>query len=165
MRSVRFVTSLLLLLHAVLIARAASNSFINFETAPVHPLALSPDGNTLAVCNLQDARVELFDLTQPTPRRIASIPTGLDPVTARFNSRGELWIANHISDSVTIYDPFGRKVVATLQCFDGPADIVFKDNTAWITAAGTNTVEIWSVPERRRTGTISIQGDRRSEEH
>ena len=43
-----------------LIATAAITNFVNFETAPVHPVALGPDGRTLAVCHLPDARVALL---------------------------------------------------------------------------------------------------------
>src|SRR5262245_12645278 len=94
-----------------------TNSFINFETAPVHPVAISPDGKTLAVCNLPDSRVELFDLTAPLPRRIGSVFVGVDPVTARFRTDSELWVVNHISDSISIIDVSRFIVVRTLDCF------------------------------------------------
>src|SRR4051812_48093228 len=87
------VISILWLLQIISI-HAAAPAFVNFETAPVHPVALSADGRTLAVCNLPDARVEIFDLTGPQPRSIASVFTGIDPVTARFNANGELWVVN-----------------------------------------------------------------------
>src|SRR3989449_3316691 len=35
-----------------------TNSFVNFETPPVHPVALNPDGSRLGVCNLADGRLE-----------------------------------------------------------------------------------------------------------
>src|SRR5688500_7146129 len=74
--------------------------FVNFESAPVHPVALSSDAKTLAVCNLPDARVEFFDLSNGWPRATGSVFTGIDPVTARFAPNGQLWVVNHISDSV-----------------------------------------------------------------
>jgi hypothetical protein len=46
-----------------------SEAFVNFETAPIHPVALSPDGSTLAVCNLPDMRVEVFDVSSTVPHR------------------------------------------------------------------------------------------------
>ena len=52
---------------AVPLEAQQSFSFVNFETAPVHPVALSPDGRTLSVCNLPDGRVELFTLTGAWP--------------------------------------------------------------------------------------------------
>src|SRR4051794_31328479 len=74
--------------------------FVNFETATIHPLALSPDGKYLTVCNLPDSRLEVFlvgesGLTGP----VASIFTGLDPVSVQFQSPTEAWVVNHISDS------------------------------------------------------------------
>ena len=51
---------------AVLLLSGAASvcvEFVNFETAPVHPGALSPDGKVLAVCNLPDARVEFFEVS------------------------------------------------------------------------------------------------------
>src|SRR5687767_3469640 len=34
------------------VGTGAITNFVNFETAPVHPMVLGPDGRTLAVCNL-----------------------------------------------------------------------------------------------------------------
>jgi hypothetical protein len=70
-------------------ARAGITNFVNFETAPVHPGALGPDGHTLAVCNLPDGRVELFDVASGVPTPVGSVAVGLDPVTARFASANE----------------------------------------------------------------------------
>src|SRR6185503_16687637 len=75
---------------------ATTNSFVNFETAPVHPVALSPDSRWLAVCNLPDARLELFDVTSGIPLSIGSVVVGLDPVTVRFRSNNEVWVVNQI---------------------------------------------------------------------
>ena len=62
---------------------ASTNAFINFETAPVHPVAFSPGGSRLAVCNLPDARLEWFDVSSGTPVSIGAVPVGLDPVSVR----------------------------------------------------------------------------------
>src|SRR5580704_152804 len=63
-----------------------TTNFFNWETAPVHPVALSPDGTKLVVCNLPDARVEIFDVTSGLPVSLGSVPVGLDPVTVRFRT-------------------------------------------------------------------------------
>src|SRR6185436_15285721 len=81
---------------ATMSVSSAATTFFNFETAPVHPVALSPDGSTLAVCNLPDARVELFDVSSGLPTSIGRVSVGLDPVTARFASADELWVVNAI---------------------------------------------------------------------
>ena len=58
-----------------------TTNFFNWETAPIHPVALSPDGARLAVCNLPDARVEIFDITSGKPVPAGNLPVGIDPVT------------------------------------------------------------------------------------
>src|SRR5205809_6647541 len=125
----------------VITARAITN-FVNFETAPVHPVALGPDGRTLAVCNLPDDRVELFDVSSGVPAPIGSVAVGLDPVSARFASSNELWVVNHISSSISIVDVAARNVVATLQTPAGPSDLVFAGTPkrAWISCSRTNAV-------------------------
>src|SRR5262245_40599958 len=78
----------------------ATEPFVNFESAPVHPVALSPNGRFLAVCNLPAGRLELLDVGTPgSPRLTNSIPVGLDPVSVRFRTPTEVWVVNHISDS------------------------------------------------------------------
>src|SRR6185503_3528092 len=107
------------------VAPAATADFVNFETAPVHPIALSSDGRTLAVCNLPDGRVEFFDVSSGIPAANGNVPVGIDPVSLRFRTTNELWVVNHISSSVSVVDVARRRVVATLNTLIGPADVVF----------------------------------------
>ncbi len=72
-----------------LTAESTNSASINFETAPVHPIALSPDHSRLAVCNLPDGRLEVFDVTTGNPLAIGSIPVGIDPVSVRFRNAAE----------------------------------------------------------------------------
>src|SRR5436190_15930860 len=125
----------------VITARAATN-FVNFETAPVHPVALAPDGRTLAVCNLPDNRVELFDVSQGVPTPTGSVAVGLDPVAVRFASSNELWVVNYISSSISIVDLSSQTVVATMDTLAGPSDVVFAGNPlrAWISCSRSNAV-------------------------
>lgn len=124
---------------------AAQGSFVNWESPHVHPLDLSPDGTLLAACNTPDNRVLLFDVSSGTPAEVAAIPVGLDPVTARFRDGNELWVVNHISDSISIVDvPTGR-VRATLQTRDEPADVVFTANPeqAFVSCSQANTIQVF----------------------
>lgn len=56
---------------------AAPTSFIDLETAPLHPVALGPDGRTLAVCNLPDNPVELFNVSSGVPTALDDVPGGV----------------------------------------------------------------------------------------
>src|SRR5438093_6425812 len=141
---------------------ATTNSFVNFETAPVHAVALSPDGSRLAVCNLPDARLELFDVTSGIPVSTGSVMVGLDPVTARFRSNNETWVVNQISDSVSVIDLSALRIVATLNTLDAPADVVFAGTPerAFISCAGANTVQVFDPTNRSLAGSIPIDGQR-----
>jgi YVTN family beta-propeller protein len=102
-----------------------TGAFVNFETPPVHPVALSPDGSRLGVCNLADGRLEIFDVSSGTAVALGNVPVGIDPVSVRFLTPGEAWVVNHISDSISVVDIEARRVVATLQTLDTPADVIF----------------------------------------
>jgi YVTN family beta-propeller protein len=136
--------------------------FVNFETAPVHPIALGPDGRTLAVCNLPASRLELFDVSSGVPVPAGSVGVGLDPVTVRFASSNELWVVNHISSSISIIDLAARTVVATLGTPAGPGDLVFAGNPrrAWVSCSRTNAVFIIDPATRAGITSIAIDGER-----
>ena len=104
---------------------AAQGSFVNWESPPVHPVDMTPDGTTLLVVNTADDRLEVFTLGGTLPVHVASIPVGLDPVTVRARTNGEAWVVNRVCDSVSIVDLATRNVTATLTVGDEPADVIF----------------------------------------
>ncbi|MCP4203999.1 MAG: YncE family protein [bacterium] len=69
----------------------------------------------------------------------------MDPVTARFRDNGEVWVVNHISDSVSIVDVPTLRVRATLATDDEPADVVFagKPVRAFVSCSQANTVLVF----------------------
>ena len=100
-------------------------NFFNFENNPVHPVSLSPDGTRLAVCNLPDDRLEILDVTSGTPVSLGSVTVGLEPVTVRFRTTTEMWVANRVSSSISIVDIATMRVKATLSVSNEPVDVVF----------------------------------------
>src|SRR5262245_9045746 len=138
------------------------SNFVNFETAPVHPVALGPDGRTLAVCHVSDARVELFDVSSGVPVPTGSVAVGLDPVTARFSSDKELWVVNFISSTISIVDVARKSVVATLPTPAGPSDLVFAGNPrrAWVSCSRTNAVFVIDPVTRRSLRNVLVDGER-----
>src|ERR1700685_4246209 len=105
-------------------AALSMTNFFNFENSPVHPVALSPDGTRLAVCNLPDDRLEIFDVTSGAPVSLGSVTVGLDPVTIRFRTATEMWVVNYVSSSISIVDLPSMRVIATLCVSKEPADVV-----------------------------------------
>jgi YVTN family beta-propeller protein len=121
-------------------APAGDGGVTLFESGPVRPVALSPSGKRLFVANTADARLEIFDVTSSGLVNAGSVTVGLDPVAVAARSELEVWVVNHLSDSVSIVrldDPAPR-VSRTLLVGDEPRDIVFAgadNNRAFITAA------------------------------
>jgi len=105
---------------------AAANSFVLFESGQVRPLALSPDGTRLFAVNTPDNRLEVFSVGASGLAKIASVEVGMEPVAVAARSNTEVWVVNHLSDSVSIVDLTGTpQVVRTLLVGDEPRDIVF----------------------------------------
>ena len=120
--------------------RPAIGEFVTFETGQVRPLALSSNGTRLYAVNTPDNRVEVFDTSGAAPVLLESIAVGLEPVAVALANDGELWVVNHLSDSVSIIDVSTRpaRVINTLLVGDEPRDIVFagaSNGLAFITAA------------------------------
>ncbi len=143
------ITRTLLLSIALLAAVGASamdKPFVNWENHPVHALDTSPSGQMLAVANTADNRIQLFDITSGQPGPIGHVMVGLDPVSVRFRNDDELWVVNHISDSVTVIDIPARRVVRTLSTADEPFDVVFAGNPerAFVSASQANQVQVFN---------------------
>ena len=112
--------------YARLIDSAPSEGFTNFETEPVRPLALSPDGKLLFALNTADDRLEIFDAQGEQLRPIGETVVGLRPVAIALRGN-QAWVVNHLSDSVNVVDvsdPTRPTVVHTLQAGDEPRGIV-----------------------------------------
>jgi len=108
-------------------ASAAGASFVTFESGQVRPLALSPDHNQLFAVNTPDNRLEIFAVGAGGLTHTGSVTVGLEPVAVAARTNGEVWVVNHLSDSVSIVDVSANppRVVRTLLVGDEPRDIVF----------------------------------------
>jgi DNA-binding beta-propeller fold protein YncE len=121
-------------------ATAQQPAFINFESGQVRPLALSPDGSRLFAVNTPDNQLEVFDVGVGGLTLSASVAVGMEPVAVAARTNDEVWVVNHLSDSVSIVDlsTSPARVVRTLLVGDEPRDIVFAGtggNRAFITTA------------------------------
>ncbi|MCA9538590.1 MAG: hypothetical protein KC620_06860 [Myxococcales bacterium] len=130
------LTSILAAALAVLAPGAAQAGYTLFESGQVRPLALSPDGSVLAAVNTPDGRLEVFAVDGAGLHHRGSVFVGLEPVAVAMRDSREVWVVNHLSDSVSIvrldgqvlrgrgFGPVGR-VERTLLVGDEPRDVVF----------------------------------------
>lgn len=116
-----------------------NDEFVTFESGQVRPLALSADGNTLYAANTPNNTLELYSVATGNLQHSATVPIGMEPVAVAINGT-EVWVVNHLSDSVSIVDisVSPPQVVRTLLVGDEPRDVVFagaSNQYAFITTA------------------------------
>jgi YVTN family beta-propeller protein len=133
----------------------AQSSFVNFETPHVHPLDATPDGRLLIAVNTPDNRIEVFKIDENDLVHAFDVPVGLDPVSVRARSDSEVWVVNHLSDSVSVVDLTARAVVDTLPTDDEPCDVVFARGRAFVSCSQTSTVLVFD-PEQRSGAPVRI---------
>ncbi|MBN1207132.1 MAG: hypothetical protein JXB05_19760 [Myxococcaceae bacterium] len=138
----RAVLAALLLVGLTASLEATAAPYTLFESGQVRPLALSPNGELLFAVNTPDNRLEIFQVHPGGLTHRASVPVGLEPVAVAVRNSQEVWVVNHLSDSVSVVriTPHGHSgsVVRTLLVGDEPRDIVFAGpgkRRAFITAA------------------------------
>lgn len=116
------------------VSASGSSSYTLFESGQVRPLALSPNGKLLFATNTPDNRLEIFAVEKSGLSHCGSVSVGLEPVAVAARSSSEVWVVNHLSDSVSIIKIAGNackhpvvpgRVINTLQVGDEPRDIVF----------------------------------------
>ena len=138
-----FRFSSILLATTWLVAGAAAPvpaaSFVNFEAGQVRPLAMSPDQTRLFAVNTPDDRLEIFTVgATGALTHTGSVAVGLEPVAVAARSDGEVWVVNHLSDSISVVDVSTTPphVARTILTCDEPRDVVFAGGgRAFVTAA------------------------------
>ncbi|MGB1130028.1 MAG: YncE family protein, partial [Haloferula sp.] len=146
--------------------------------APIgHPSFLSPHASPVA---LQGGRVFVVNtpadtvdvILVETGRVVARVDVGVDPVSLAVRPDGkELWVANHVSDSISVIDivpssPTDLQVVATIQefdrkakatRFDEPVGVAFAGNEkAYVALSSENEIAVIDVAGRRVTKRLRI---------
>src|SRR6476469_3509499 len=96
-------------------ASSTGPSFVEFERGQVRPLAMSTDGQKLFAVNTPNGTLEVFDLSSGSPVFQYRVAVGLEPVAVAARTASEVWVVNHLSDSVSIVSLEGTPhVIRTL---------------------------------------------------
>ena len=142
-----------------------------------HPSFMSPHAspivlhrNFVFVVNTPADTLDVID--SKTRTVISRINVGIDPVSIAVRPDGrELWVANHVSDSVSVIDilpasPTYLQVIATIQefdrttratRFDEPVGIAFADNNkAYIALSSENKIAVVNVATREVEKRLNI---------
>lgn len=129
--------------------------FVNFESAHVHPLDMTPDGSKLLAVNTAANALEVFQISFTGLQHVASIPVGVDPVSVRVRNNNEAWVANVISDNISIVDLNQEVVVQSLWMDDmnEPSDIVFAGNPqkAFVSCAERESIFVFDLDNLNAT--------------
>ncbi len=158
----RHIPSILILV-ALLAARSpAQPDTVNFESPATHPVRLSPDGTRAFVVQTADGRLSVFDLANPDlPVLVAEIPVGLEPVSVHPRTDDEVWVVNHVSDSVSVVSVAAGVVLQTISVGDEPADVVFAGEPmrAFVSVAGRHEVVAIDPATRDIVATVPLDGE------
>ncbi|MBL0035117.1 MAG: hypothetical protein IPP26_04965 [Flavobacteriales bacterium] len=124
---------------------APATQFMNFESAHVHPIDMTPDGTKLLAVNTANNTLEVFQVTGTGLLNTVSIPVGLDPVTVRVRSNTEAWVVDQVSDAISIVDLSTNTVVRSLATENEPADVVFAGSPqkAFVSCAERESIQIF----------------------
>ena len=131
-----------------------------------HPTFLSPHASPIAVNDphvyVANTPADTLDVIEIHTRAIVKrINVGIDPVSVAVRPDGqEIWVANHVSDSVSVVDanpatPTWLQIIATVQDFDPetqatrfdePVGIAFASNDkAYVALSSENQVAVINV--------------------
>ena len=112
--------------------------FENFESSQVHPVALSEAGDQLYAVNTPDDRLAIFNVEADGSLTFTGdVEVGLDPVSLAVRpGTSEVWVVNHLSDTVSIVDVVAGSVIGTIACGDEPTDVAFASGRAFVSPGG-----------------------------
>ena len=153
-----------------------------FVSPHASPIAIS--GGRVFVVNTPSDTVDVIN--RKTRKIIARVNVGIDPVSIAVRPDGkEVWVSNHISDSVSVIDndpkrPTYLQVIATIQefdpqtkatRFDEPVGIAFASNDkAYVALSSENEIAVINVVTRevitrlpitaQDPRAITVRGDR-----
>ena len=160
------------------VASQSENFLGQFEPTQIgHPSFVSPHASPIAVnnnlvfvANTPSDTVDVID--SQTRDVIARVDVGVDPVSIASRPDGkEVWVSNHISDSVSVIDtdesnPTFLHVIATVQefdtgrkatNFDEPMGIAFASNEkAYVALSSDNQIAVIDVASREVTKRLTI---------
>ncbi len=142
-----------------------------FESPQVNPIVLNETGTRLYVANTTSNSVSVVNTADSYT--IGTIEVGLDPSSLAVRpGANELWVSNHVSDSVSIIDiapgsPTENRVIDTIQSvdtqgvtlFDEPVGIAFTadGSKAFVALSSRNQIAVIDPATRTVTSRLNVR--------
>ena len=127
-------------------AQGQPAGYKSFEAPQVHPLTITPDGTRLLAVNTPNHTLSVFHITGRSLTLMAEIPVGLEPVSVAARNDREIWVANWLSDSVSVVDLQTWNVTRTIDVGDEPTDLIFagqQHEMAFVCVSGLSQVKVY----------------------
>ncbi len=113
----------------------ASGAYVNFESPPVKALALNAAATRLLAVNAPAGSLTILDVTpgaSPPLRVVQEIPVGIDPVSVAIQPGDRFaWVANFISDNISVVDLQTGVVIRVIDVGDEPVNVLFTPDGAY----------------------------------
>lgn len=113
----------------------AEGAYVNYESPPVKPLAITEDGARLLAVNIPDNSLTVIDpfggAGGTRMKQVRRVGVGLEPVSVAIQPTADdtanrfAWTANFVSDDLSVVEIETGKVVATIAIGDEPVNIMF----------------------------------------
>ena len=156
--------AVLLSLSVLVIVKAAAPAVApaNFEPAQTSPIRLSADETRLFAVNTANNSLSVFSVgTTGSLALLSEIPVGVGPVSANSRSNDEVWVANQVSNSVSVVSVSKGIVTDTIYTGAGtePMDVVFAgSNQAYVSLSRANSIDVFDTNTHALISGIPVFG-------
>lgn len=126
-------------------------------------VAVSPDGQLLAVANEDSAQASLIDAETGAP--VARIGVGVEPEGVRFTPDGQhLYVTSEANDRIDVIEVQSRRVVTTIATGKRPRNVVFSSDgsRAYVSCEYSERVDVIDAHEHRPLTSVPIEGTPRA---
>jgi YVTN family beta-propeller protein len=148
-------------LHRTTTAQSTPAGFANFEGSQTNPVRLSPDGTRLFAVNTPNNSVSVWDVTTSgSPKPLAQIPVGVEPVSVNPRTDDEAWVVNQVSNSISVVSVSKGIVTDTIPAKPEPMDVVFAGaNQAYVSISRNNQIAVFDATTHAPISTLNVYGD------
>jgi YVTN family beta-propeller protein len=152
-------------------ARAAYTDVIDVQTGKLSQLkniggghlAVPAPGTTLVVTPLRDPKSTVRISNAATDKVVADLPAGDAPDGATYDPFSKhVYVANHNSSDMTVVDPVGARVVATIPIGGGKLEFPAADGLGHVFVAvqASGEIAVIDVKSNKTTGRYALEGCR-----